>query len=191
VKPAASTHGSTVTEHESDGRQGIDKRSKACWPSREYKVRSDSVGLASTVEAATGLDVGCWVEIAAEWRRVFSAVSIPEYIETWIELGDGTALNHWIPLGPQDMLCIQRMPTTRVVRIYRMKIRTRRNRLTFLWESIEPHIVHPSTVEIVIKGRPRRCTLRLRHSGLRNWNERQLYSVVWRRSLDRLQSLLR
>jgi len=188
--PAVLPHCPPGSEETSDGLHRANKRLRARLPSRECAASPHTAGLPSTLEAATAFDVGFWVEIAAEWRKVFSAVSIPEYIETWMEFPDESGTDYWVHLGPDDMLCINRTRTAAAVRIFRLRIQIKRKSLTFLWENIEPNSMHASKVEIVMTGGPHRCCLRLRHSGLRNWDERQLYSRIWSRSLDKLQGLL-
>jgi hypothetical protein len=187
--PTPSKDCTPASDEQTDGLQRSNWRLGARTPSRKYAVRMVT-GASSTFDAPTEWDVGFWIEIAAERRKVFSALSIPEYIETWMELADESKDNYWIHLGSDDLVCINVTGTAPTVRIYRLKIQPRRNSLSFLWEVIEPPFAHSSKVEILIGGGRHRCNLRLRHSGLCDSRERELYSTIWRRSLDKLQGLL-
>jgi uncharacterized protein YndB with AHSA1/START domain len=141
-------------------------------------------------EAVATNEVKARVEIAAEWRRIFSALSIPEYIEAWMNIAEETGSDHWVPLGPEGMLCVSTTRSAATVSIYRLRLHIKRNSLSFFWESMEPNNVQASRVDIVLKRGQRRCTLQLRHSGLRNSNEEEVYSRMWRRSLGNLQNLM-
>jgi hypothetical protein len=178
------------SEEKVDGQQRANKRLRVRLSSQQCTVCPQPLGFPSTFEATTELDVVFWIEIASERRKVFSAVSIPEYIETWMELTEEHGADYWFHLGSEDMLCIHRSPAAATACIYRLRIQPKGNSLTFFWESIEPHFAHASRVEIVIRGRRYRTSLWLRHRGLRNRDETQLYSAIWRRSLDKLQCLL-
>lgn len=136
------------------------------------------------------VDIRCWISIAAETRRVFCAISTPEYIESWMEFSEQSQAVHWIHLGADDMLCIVREDSVREIRVCRFRIQKRKNSLKFLWESIDPSMGRTSTVDIVVKGAPHRCDLWVRHRGICHNSEKQFYTTMWRRSLYKLQGLL-
>jgi hypothetical protein len=141
-------------------------------------------------EPAT-LDVVVGVKIEAECWRVYSACSIPEYMEAWLDVPEGTTIDFCNDLGSQNRISVTLRLSYESKRIYSSRLRTKPDRITFLWKSVEPNSVNTSVVEILLKGGPRRCTLRLRHGGLRNWDEKDLYSKMWLQSLMKLQSLMR
>ena len=182
--PATSVHRRRDFKQKSDDLKSANTSYKPCSPSRECTLRAQGL------EATTAFDVGIWVEIAAEWRRVFRAISIPEYIEAWMEFPDQCGSNHWVYVGKQDVLCINRTCSSDAAHIYRLRMHIRQKSLTILWESLEPNLPHASRVEIVIGGARQRCYIRLRHTGLRHWDERQMYCGMWSRSLDKLQRIL-
>ena len=189
--PATSTHWTSHSKVQQDALQQTNPPARPRLALRECTVRPRTSLSAPPAEATTELAVGFWAEIASEWRKVFSAVTIPEYIEAWMELADEGGATHWIHLGPEDMLCINMGRAAATPRIYRLRIHARRTSISFLWEQIESQSMHASQVEIILRRvGAHRCDLRLQHSGLQSWAERQLYSGIWQRSLGKLQGLL-
>ena len=141
-------------------------------------------------EEGADVDIRCWISIAAETRRVFCAISTPEYIENWMEISEQSEHVQWIQLGPDDMLCIVRAESVPAIRVCRFRIKKSRNRLKLVWQTIDPSVVQTSTVDVVVRGVPHRCDLWVRHQGICKDSERQFYLAMWRRSLYKLQGLL-
>jgi hypothetical protein len=153
----------------------------------------DEVGSTGAIlqsEEPGTLDVMVAIRIEAECWRVLSACSIPEYLEAWLEVPAGATIELCSDLSSQSTICVnlRGFDFKRNIRISRLQAKP--DRVTFLWESVESNSGITSLVEILLRDGPRRCTLRLRHSGLRTWDERDLYSTMWRRSLMKLQKLM-
>ena len=157
----------------------------------ERRCVANSIGMVLPPDQATALDVTASIKIAAEWRRVFSALSNLDYMEVWLDLPEEARIEYCEDSSSESPACINFTFSTTQIRIRSSKIQAKHDGVTLLWERIEPDNVHTSMVDIVLKDGPRRCTLRLRHSALRTWHEKVLYSTMWHRSLEKLQSLMR
>jgi uncharacterized protein YndB with AHSA1/START domain len=155
---------------------------------RERHLAVSPTGAMLQSDKSTYLDVLATIRIEAECWRVYSALSIPEYMDSWLEVPEGArvAFSH----DSQNNIRINLKCSGASRSIYSSRIRTKPGRVTFLWETVERNGSSTSEVDIVLRDGPRRCTLRLRHTGLRSWDENELYSTMWSKSLMRLQSLM-
>jgi hypothetical protein len=142
-------------------------------------------------ESETPLEFATSVKIEAECWRILSALTIPEYLEAWLEAPDGVGFAYpdessafrglWINLRNSSF-------NLGVINVFR--IQSKPDTITFNWENYQFGQIATSTVDILVRGGPRRCTLKLRHTGFRSINEVDWYSNVWSRSLSKLRRLM-
>lgn len=177
----------SIEEHSSSHR---DNHVSSSFPVHDCTVHQYTAGLSHREEAAHPLNIGFWIEIGADWRKVFAAVSIPEYMETWMEFSGPTGVDHWVHLDSNDLVCISMLEAGSTVRVCRLRMQCKAKNVSFLCETLEPQTIQTSKVEIVVKGGPRRCSLRLQHSGISDLQDKKRYAAIWRRSLEKLQRLL-
>ena len=190
---ALSSHHSMRREETGKHLQLMDKRvgtNLTLKGSESVRLRPYAAVVPSQFEAATAMEIRAWMEIPADPQRVFSALSNPEYIECWMGIAEEDESDRWIPLGSEGVLCISMARSGARVHVYKLKIQSNPGSLIFFWESIEPSGGHASRVDIVLKGRPHRYILELRHSGIRSSKEGERYSRIWRRSLGKLKTLM-
>ncbi len=181
-------------EGTSEGLQRMDERFGVNVPVKSPesgRLPQYASGSPSEFEASTGMEIRAWIESPAELRRVFSALSNSEYIECWMGIAEEDESAHWVLLGSEGVLCISMARSGGRLRVYKLKIQSKPNNLVFFWGSIEPNAEYESRVDIVLRRRPHRCILELRHSGIRNLDEVALYSGIWRRSLGKLKTLMK
>lgn len=128
--------------------------------------------------------------LAADTRRIFTALTVPEYIETWICVPG----NH---PGCQNVTCrighefqIEHLcnsgPTTRISGTY---ISLLKRKLSFSWKSAGPAPTDESLVDIRLYGDFEKSILRLRHFGLDSDESFNWHSDLWSASMTRLRKL--
>jgi uncharacterized protein YndB with AHSA1/START domain len=130
------------------------------------------------------------VNVNADRHRLFQALTVPEYMETWISF-PGPARH-----GPISATC-----TTENYRLvgggdgaeiciagsYRV---SRRSKMVFTWGKGNAPRASQSLVTIRLLGDFARTTLRLTHSGLDSRSEYLWHRAFWEGSMGRLRSIL-
>ena len=136
-------------------------------------------------------EVALSLRIKADSRRVYHALSIPEYMEAWMQAPDRDKLLFVSGLAEQENF-----------RIYLYRARslhgsihgstrvTNENRITYIWRTKSPVGTARTRVDISLVGSRRGCTLRLKHSGLQNMADREWHRTMWCRSMERLSLLI-
>jgi uncharacterized protein YndB with AHSA1/START domain len=136
-------------------------------------------------------DVRASVRIEAEWPRIFNALIVPEYLDVWLTMP-----------GVERLECRAEQKTLGGFRIdlfvggslqkaiHGSWIRSRPDEISYLWERNRTGSAAKSLVKLRLRGGPRRCSLHLKHHGLWDQKERDWYSIMWRKSLDRLRGIM-
>jgi uncharacterized protein YndB with AHSA1/START domain len=128
--------------------------------------------------------------LAADTRRIFTALTVPEYIETWIcvpgyhpecqnvtcRIGHEFQIEHLCNSGP----------TTRISGTYLSLLK---RKLSFSWKSAGPTPTHESLVDIRLHGDFEKSILRLRHFDLDSEESFNWHSDLWSASMTRLRKL--
>jgi uncharacterized protein YndB with AHSA1/START domain len=151
----------------------------------------EEVGTMAMTMKQTELDVVMSVEIEAESRRVLNALTIPEYMEAWLQMPDAEKL--WCfadrrkPNSFQIDLCSANAPRARI-KGYCLRLDP--DRIIYLWRN--PCIVRTGAtmVDIHLKSGPGQCTINLKHGGFCNMEESLWHSWMWHRSLNKLGRLM-
>jgi hypothetical protein len=130
--------------------------------------------------------------VNADAERIFQALTVPEFLETWISLPDRSndsvlhATQH--TNGYQlDHCCAGRMPT----RITGYFLFCHRRKMRLVWRKAHGARHHRSVVDFRIRGNFGSSVLKLRHMELGSAEETLWHHELWQRSLERLASLLR
>jgi uncharacterized protein YndB with AHSA1/START domain len=140
---------------------------------------------------STSLDIAASVQIEAEARRVLYALATPEYMEAWLHLPNVER----VECHPEqrsydrfriDMICSGKCQES----IFGACLLSRPNRITYLWESNQASGLVKSLVEIHLYSSLSYCTVKLKHSGLPSQQDREWYSRMWVRSLDKLSRVI-
>jgi hypothetical protein len=141
---------------------------------------------------SSSLDVCASVRIRADVRRILYALSMPEYMDAWLEMPGTERVECHSERWPFDRFRIDMFsPNAKLRCIYGSCLLSKPNRVTYLWSTSLEKSLSQSVVEIHILGGPnRRCALKLRHRGLTIEEDRKWYSTMWQRSLDKLRILM-
>jgi len=138
------------------------------------------------------LEIVLSIKIAADWRRVFHAITLPEYIEAWLQVPDTDRIECHAEMRSLARFRIDCFSANMPRRsIYGSCSLSRFDTIIYQWKG--SHVDHAiqSTVEIRFNGGPRQCILNLKHSGLVNEDERAWHSVLWKRSFKTLRRVIR
>jgi uncharacterized protein YndB with AHSA1/START domain len=132
------------------------------------------------------------VAVNADTRRIFQALTVPEYLEAWIDMPDraegsrvvasmetnGYRLDHYsagyasVHITGSYLFCHQR-------------------KLRMFWRKICPHSSTESLVDFRLRGNFGSSILELRHSALESAEEFYWHRRLWQGSLGKLALLLR
>jgi uncharacterized protein YndB with AHSA1/START domain len=129
--------------------------------------------------------------IEADPRRLFHAVSIPEYIEAWVQAPDLEELlvfeyvtheRFQIDLYREDAPRASIHGSARIVN---------KTQVNYIWKTISPNGITHTTVDLTLMSGLDRCVLGLRHNGFHNTVERAWHSRMWMHSMKRLCGIIR
>jgi uncharacterized protein YndB with AHSA1/START domain len=133
--------------------------------------------------------ISAMTSVRADRHRIFQALTVPEYIETWFS-APGAIAGRTDVVARQDFFSISY--TSRlgdrfsVFCSYKM---CRRSKLLFTWEHNAVPGASPSLVRIRLLGDFGRSTVHVTHLGLAQ-SDLQWHQELWRSSLEKLQILL-
>jgi uncharacterized protein YndB with AHSA1/START domain len=137
------------------------------------------------------LDIAASVRLAAEPCRVLYALSIPEYMEAWMQFPEMDRVECHSDKRSFDRFRIDLFRSgARWQRIYGSCRLNKPNRITYLWGRDHCGDRVMSLVELHLWDKSSHCNLMLRHTGFRNSDERERFSRMWSPSLKRLSRLL-
>jgi uncharacterized protein YndB with AHSA1/START domain len=137
------------------------------------------------------LDVAVSVEIRAESRRVLYALTIPEYMEAWLQMPD---------LEKLECSADSRAPNSFHIDLYSSEASHTRiegfcllsspDWIVYLWKNSCAGNNAETMVGIHLRSGPGQCTVDLKHSGFCNLEESVWHSRMWHSSLDKLCKLM-
>lgn len=144
----------------------------------------------SSVSGTTS-DIMASIQIEAEARRILYALATPEYMEAWlhppgVERVDCHPERRSYDKFRIDMICSGKRSGS----IYGACLLSRPNRVTYFLESDRGGGLAKSRVEVYLYVSVNRCILKLKHSGLSSQKDREWYSRMWERSLDKLSKVI-
>ncbi len=128
--------------------------------------------------------------IRADARRLFYALTAPEYLETWLSFpGHERGCSTFATVVDYDYMIVhlcEGIGRTAVTGRYR--VRERRN-VVFSWRLEGIQSLPESHVDIRLSGNFEYTTLVLRHTGFDSWQQYLWHRSMWSRSLERLGRL--
>jgi len=161
-------------------------------PQHLLRTTADRAGtresLADLVDSRT---IRMEFSLAADTRRIFEALTVPEYMELWLSIpgchSDCYSRASRLSGGfVFDHLCDSR-PTVSVTGIYTM---CQRRKIVFTWALSGLRGASTSFADIRLTGDFERSVLRLRHSGFTSDDDYSWHVALWSASLSRLSRLL-
>lgn len=134
------------------------------------------------------------IDVAADRRRIFDALTVPEYIETWLSLPCAHLDCRTIASQANDCYRLDHYTANRlefsITGAYHV---CRRGKMFFTWRKAEASgdqsAAHESMVQIRLYGAFAKSTLCLAHTGFFSESEYRWHRELWNRSLTKLQSL--
>jgi hypothetical protein len=131
------------------------------------------------------------VEAEADIWRVLYAISIPEYIEAWLQVPgidriEFRSLNRSFDKFQIDLYSLDRIQGA----IYASCFLSKPNRVTFRWRTDGAGNGAESIVEIRLWKHLTMCSVSLIHSGLCGSEGREWHFRMWQSSLERLRHLV-
>ncbi len=142
-------------------------------------------------ESETPFEFTASLKIESECWRILSALTIPEYLEAWLDTPDGVGVvcHSESSALARFRINLRDVSANRGV-INAWRIRSKADTITFIWKNYQDGKISTSKADILVRGGPRRCTLILKHTGFASKNEADWYSNIWSRSLIRLRRLM-
>jgi hypothetical protein len=158
---------------------------------REQQDTKEDVGTLAATVGRPELDVAVSVEIEAESRRVLYALTIPEYMEAWLQMPDTEKLRCSSDSKAPNSFHIDLYPAKAPrARIKGFCLRLDPDRIIYLWRNPCTRSTGETMVDIHLKNGPGQCTINLKHRGFCNMEESLWHSRMWHRSLDKLGGLM-
>lgn len=137
------------------------------------------------------VDIIASVQIDAEVQRILYALATPEYMEAWLRFPEAERVECQSVQRSFDKFRIDVFSSQRKKQsIHGSCLLSKPNRVTYLWDRDQTGTQSRSVVEIVILGGPSRFKVRLKHSGLTNYDDRERHSTMWQHSLTNLRVLM-
>jgi hypothetical protein len=158
--------------------------------SRQQNILGEAGRLATTAGQAD-LDVTVSVEIEAESRRLLYALTIPEYMEAWLQIPTAETLQ-WFsdskaPNSFHIALNSAEVPSAGI-EVFCLLLNS--DRIVYLWKNTCVGSEAETVVDIRIKSSLGQCIVNLSHSGFCNIEESLWHSRMWRSSLNNLCRLM-
>jgi uncharacterized protein YndB with AHSA1/START domain len=130
------------------------------------------------------------VSIQADARRLFNALTAPEYIETWLSLpGERPGCSTVAARNDQDYVLEHSCDGNPSILISGRYLVCRRRNLIFSWRVDGDLNVPDTKVDIRLHGEFERTKLLLRHSGFVSRHDFAWHRTLWNVSLGRLAAL--
>jgi uncharacterized protein YndB with AHSA1/START domain len=131
------------------------------------------------------------IEVNADARRIFQALTVPEYIEAWIVLPNLTSDSKIQATEDADGYRLDHVTAGRkTVSIKSSYLFRHQRKLRMLWEKTRQTDCDASLVDFRLRGNFGSSVLELRHSEIRSLEEYDWHLGLWHNSLGKLASLL-
>jgi len=130
------------------------------------------------------------VSIEADVRRLFNALTVPEYMEAWFSIPGERPGCSTLAARTNDDYAIEHSCEGRAsITISGTYRKSRRRNVFFTWR-VDGDITVPQTeVEIRLRGDFDRTRLMLRHTGFASRHDHAWHTALWTSSLGNLASL--
>jgi uncharacterized protein YndB with AHSA1/START domain len=137
-------------------------------------------------------DVSLSFKIEADSSRVFYALSIPEYIETWLQPPDATDTKFVFDLAGQETFHIDLYRgETLQASVYGSCCVMGANQVRYIWKTTSPAGTSETLVDMHLLCASGSCVVNLRHSGFTDTVESAWCCKMWCQSLEKLCRLMR
>jgi uncharacterized protein YndB with AHSA1/START domain len=128
--------------------------------------------------------------IDADIRRVFHALSIPEYIEAWLHAPSADELLTFSRLS-QERLHIDMYRSGSYRASIHVSIRPlSRTHIRYAWIAISPSTIDRTWVDLQLPSAPSESCIHLTHRNLCTPSQRIWYEETWHASLNKLRAIV-
>jgi uncharacterized protein YndB with AHSA1/START domain len=140
----------------------------------------------------TNWTVAMSIGVDADTQRIFQALTVPEYLEAWINLPDRTEAGHVVAAQDGNGYRLDHYsPGRAAVRITGSYVYCHRRKMRLCWRKSCQQTCSESLVDFRLRGNFGSSILELRHSALESADEFLWHQKLWEGSLGKLASLLR
>jgi uncharacterized protein YndB with AHSA1/START domain len=140
--------------------------------------------------APDALSLDLQVSIHADIRRLFHALTDPEYLEAWLLLPGGRpGCSTLAERRDREYLIEHFCEGRQSILISGRYLVLRRRHVTFSWKVEGDFAVPDTEVEIRLRGDFERTTLILKHTGFKSRHDSAWHRALWNGSVARLMSL--
>lgn len=129
------------------------------------------------------------LRLHADRQRISQALSLPEYMETWLEIPGAPAASVGVARRDAEYEIRYLIPDSTPVRIHGTYRAVRSTRVVLTWRKDTPGSSLESLVRIALCGDFAYTRLTLSHMGLTSEREYQWHRDLWHKSLTRLARL--
>ena len=156
----------------------------------------DQSAPASVVPAALSPET-CWaiamsINVDADTRRIFQALTLPEYLEAWIEIPDRTRDSSVVASQDANGFRLSHYFAGRTaVSITSYYLFRHQRKMRLLWQTTRGSTCAESVVDFRLRGNFGSSILELRHTELDSAEEFFWHRRLWQGSLEKLACLLR
>ena len=147
----------------------------------------NSPGMMGLVENQRTNDVVLSYRIMAASSRVMYALSIPEYIEAWLQAPNPDPLQLVFNLEAEQAFRIDLYRAEELQTIIHSTCRVvSSNQVSYAWKTTSFLGAHETLVDIQLRYSSSGCILALKHTGFKDPRESAWCCKMWQQSLERL-----
>jgi hypothetical protein len=140
----------------------------------------------------TNWTVAMSIGVNADTHRIFQALTVPEYLEAWIDVPDRTEDSHVVAAQDENGYRLEHYCAGRTaVCITGSYVYCHRRKMRLCWRKTCQQNCAESQVDFRLRGNFGSSILELRHSALESADEFLWHQRLWQGSLGKLASLLR
>src|SRR5277367_2037830 len=148
-------------------------------------------GVMATIPGLNKRDVVLSLKIEADSSRVLYALSIPEYIEAWLQAPDVEQVQFvFNPLASEAFRIDLYRAEALQASIHGSCSVTNSNQVRYTWRRTSPVGTTETLVDMRLLCGRGECTLGLKHSGFKDTAESVWCGKMWHRSLESLCRLM-
>jgi uncharacterized protein YndB with AHSA1/START domain len=149
---------------------------------------SGMIGMVATQRTS---DITLSYRIMADSGRVMYALSIPEYIEAWLEAPSTEALQLVFNLEAEQAFRIDLYHAEALQRSVHGSCRiVSANQVSYVWKTTSSLGTHETLVDMQLRYSSGGCILALKHSGFKDVRESAWCCKMWQQSLERLGRIM-
>jgi uncharacterized protein YndB with AHSA1/START domain len=149
------------------------------------------LGMMAMIPGQHERDVALSFQFKAARSRVFYALSIPEYIEAWLQAPDTDDLRFVFGQVAEETFHIDLYRgETLQASIDGSCWAVGENQVRYIWKTTSPIATNETRVDMKLLRGPGGCVLALKHSGFQDLVESARCRRMWQQSLERLCRLM-